>query len=322
MAAGSGGLVVLLVMGMVVMMTMMPRAKAWSVSCSNPASQCYGVLQTCPQTCVNWCRVDCTSCLVQCACDQPGAVCQDPRFIGGDGVMFYFHGEKDKDFCIVSDPSLHINAHFIGKRGFGMSRDFTWVQSIGILFGSHQVYLGAKTTRVWDNHVDALYLSYNGEPLILPPRESATWELPSAGLKIIRTQGKNAISVEVAQSFKVEAIVVPITKQESRIHNYNITSDNCFAHLELHFQFYNLSTEVTGVLGQTYVHGYKSPVKRGVPMPIMGGEHRFRSSSLMQPDCAVSKFGAVPSSVEIIREAIPVTCDGNSKSGRGFVCRR
>lgn len=111
--------------------------------------------------------------------------------------MFYFHGEKDRDFCIVSDPSLHVNAHFIGKRGLGMTRDFTWVQSIGILFGPHQVYVGAKTTGVWDNHADALSLAYNGEPLALPPRESATWELPSAGLKIIRTEGKNAISVEV-----------------------------------------------------------------------------------------------------------------------------
>lgn len=128
--------------------------------------------------------------------------------------------------------------------------------------------------------------------------------------------------LQVADSFKLEAIVVPITKQESRTHKYNITSENCFAHLELNFQFYNLSTEVTGVLGQTYVEGYKSPVKIGVPMPIMGGDASYRTSSLMQADCAVSQFGSVPASVKIIQEAKPVICDGNSKSGRGFVCRR
>lgn len=77
-------------------------------------------------------------------CDKPGAVCEDPRFIGGDGVTFYFHGQKERDFCLVSDTNLHINGHFIGKRGDGMKRDFTWVQSIGVLFDDHKLFVGAK----------------------------------------------------------------------------------------------------------------------------------------------------------------------------------
>lgn len=58
------------------------------------------------------------------------AVCQDPRFIGGDGITFYFHGRRDRDFCLATDPVLHINAHFIGKRVPGKTRDVTWVQSV------------------------------------------------------------------------------------------------------------------------------------------------------------------------------------------------
>jgi hypothetical protein len=27
--------------------------------------------------------------------------CGDPRFTGGDGNTFYFHGKRDRDFCIV-----------------------------------------------------------------------------------------------------------------------------------------------------------------------------------------------------------------------------
>eukprot|EP00850_Spirogloea_muscicola_P025954 SM004970S17360 [mRNA] locus=s4970:275:1112:+ [translate_table: standard] len=49
-------------------------------------------------------------------CNATGALCGDPRLVGGDGVAFWFHGERDRDFCIVSDAALHINAHFIGKR--------------------------------------------------------------------------------------------------------------------------------------------------------------------------------------------------------------
>ncbi|KAF3793172.1 hypothetical protein EJ110_NYTH10290 [Nymphaea thermarum] len=84
-------------------------------------------------------------------CDKPGAVCQDPRFIGGDAITFYFHGKKDSDFCLLSDSNLHINAHFIGKRGQGMKRDFIWVQSIVLLHGSqsHQLYIGATKASSW-----------------------------------------------------------------------------------------------------------------------------------------------------------------------------
>ena len=45
-------------------------------------------------------------------CSVPGA-CGDPRFIGGDGNAFFFHGRRDADFCVLSDRDLHINAHFI-----------------------------------------------------------------------------------------------------------------------------------------------------------------------------------------------------------------
>nr|KJB14345.1 hypothetical protein B456_002G120500 [Gossypium raimondii] len=31
------------------------------------------------------------------------AAYHEPRFIGGDGIMSYFHGRKDKEFHLVSD---------------------------------------------------------------------------------------------------------------------------------------------------------------------------------------------------------------------------
>ncbi|KAB1227280.1 hypothetical protein CJ030_MR1G029350 [Morella rubra] len=61
-------------------------------------------------------QVDCVTCSPVYNCNRPGAVCQDPRFVGRDGIVFYFHGQQERDFCIVSDSNLHINAHFIGKR--------------------------------------------------------------------------------------------------------------------------------------------------------------------------------------------------------------
>ncbi|PKI58634.1 hypothetical protein CRG98_020960, partial [Punica granatum] len=118
--------------------------------------QCYGQQLTCPSACPTGCMVDCASCKAVCQCDYPGAVCQDPRFIGGDGITFYFHGKKDHDFCLMSDPDLHINAHFIGRRNKYMKRDFSWVQSVGILFGKHRLFVGAQKTATWDDSIDHL----------------------------------------------------------------------------------------------------------------------------------------------------------------------
>ncbi|KAK2449736.1 hypothetical protein QL285_008896 [Trifolium repens] len=52
-----------------------------------------------------------------------------------------------------------------------MKRDFTWVQSIAILFDNHKLYLGAQKTSTWDDSVDRLALSFNGEPITLHESE-------------------------------------------------------------------------------------------------------------------------------------------------------
>jgi hypothetical protein len=90
----------------------------------------------------------------------PGAVCEDPRFIGGDGNTFYFHGRRDRDFCLLSDANLHINGHFIGSHVPGLTRDPTWVQAIAVQFsGRHRLYVGARRTAVWDDAADHLSTS-------------------------------------------------------------------------------------------------------------------------------------------------------------------
>lgn len=83
---------------------------------------------------------------------------------------------------------------------------------------------------------------------------------------------------------------MPIGADESRIHGYNITSDDCFAHLDLGFKFYGLSDEVDGVLGQTYRRNYASKIKVSASMPVMGNIPKYTTSSIFATDCAVSRF--------------------------------
>ncbi|XBI58212.1 hypothetical protein VPH35_039465 [Triticum aestivum] len=129
---------------------------------------CFNRNMDCPANCPQSCYPDCNTCKPVCVCNTPGA-CGDPRFIGGDGNAFYFHGRRDADFCVVSDRDLHINAHFIGKSGHsGMSRDFTWIQAIAVLFDGHRLYLGARKTGTWDDAVEHLDITLDGEHVYLP----------------------------------------------------------------------------------------------------------------------------------------------------------
>ncbi|KAL1825646.1 hypothetical protein ACET3Z_012424 [Daucus carota] len=277
--------------------------------------QCYRQEQNCPSACPDQCEIDCVTCSPVCDCNKPGAVCQDPRFVGGDGITFYFHGKKDQEFCLLSDSNLHINAHFIGKRNDNMQRDFTWVQSLGIIFDNHQLYIGAMKTAIWDSAVDRVELSLDGEPIFLPEGEGAQWKPKSAPeVSITRSRDTNAIVIEVEGNFKIKANVVPITSRDSLVHNYAITSDDCFAHLDLGFTFYSLSNDVSGVLGQTYAGNYTSRVKMGVTMPVLGGDKDFASSSLFSADCAVARFnGLLDSSTNIASSGI---------NGRGIIFRK
>ncbi|CAK9153822.1 unnamed protein product [Ilex paraguariensis] len=295
------------------------------VYCSNKAySDCYRMEHYCPSACPEQCEVDCVTCSPVCNCNKPGTVCQDPRFIGGDGITFYFHGKKGHDFCIVSDSNLHINAHFIGKRNQNMKRDFTWVQSIGILFDNHQLFLGAKKTATWNDAIDHLDLAFDGESISLPDGDGATWT-PALTLasvvSITRSHDTNAVVIEVEGNFQIRATVVPISEKDSIIHNYGITEEDCFAHLDLGFKFYTLSGDVNGVLGQTYAGNYVSRVKMGINMPVLGGEREFSSTSLFSTDCAVARFNGSSSASSKIPEVADMNC-ASRIDGSGVICKR
>ncbi|XP_057834644.1 uncharacterized protein LOC131045127 [Cryptomeria japonica] len=259
----------------------------------------------CPSRCPRICYVNCKRCKVKCpvestrrlseaslsaACDKPGAVCHDPRFIGGESSMFYFHGKKGKDFCLVSDKDLHINAHFMGKSATQeqeLKHDLTWVKSIGVRFGSHQIYLGANKVARWESALDQLTLLVDGQSVLLPPRRGAQWEDRLSPLKITRVLNVNAVILQVPHKFSLTAWVVPVTAEESRVHGYGMTEDDCLAHLQLNFKFCELSPNVNGVLGQTYSSGFKSHLKVG---GVMEGEDKFAVSHLFATDCKVARF--------------------------------
>ncbi|KAF8021826.1 hypothetical protein BT93_G2078 [Corymbia citriodora subsp. variegata] len=270
--------------------------------------RCFLVWFTCPLACP-------TSCFVDCALCRP--VC--------NGNTFFFHGQKDRDFCLVSDTNFHINAHFIGKRNPSLKRDFTWVQSIGVVLGSHKLLVGAKRASSWDDEVIHMNIILDGTPVSLPAKEGYAWRPPvaasSPALSISRTGGTNSLALNVEGNFRITMTVVPITAEESRVHGYNITDDDCFAHLELGFKFYNLTDTVDGVLGRTYRKNYVSKAKPDAVMPVMGGMDKCATSSILATDCLVSWFGRHLPATGNVRGRESLLCKSGI-DGSGIICRK
>ncbi|TYH09937.1 hypothetical protein ES288_A07G137400v1 [Gossypium darwinii] len=270
---------------------------------------CNGKHLTCPSQCPErkpkknkknkGCFVDCSSkCEVTCKwrkphCNGYGSLCYDPRFVGGDGIMFYFHGAKGGNFAIVSDDNLQINAHFIGTRPQGRTRDYTWVQALAVMFDRHTLVLAAKRVSQWDDSFDALIVRWDGEEVNVPTDGEAEWRAMGSDERevvIERTDKANGVKVTVAGLVELNVKVRAIGEEENKVHNYQLPANDAFAHLETQFKFTNLTDLVEGVLGKTYQPDYISPVKRGVPMPMMGGEDKYQTPSLYSPLCKACKF--------------------------------
>ncbi|KDP38933.1 hypothetical protein JCGZ_00690 [Jatropha curcas] len=316
-------------------------ANAESVHCNNPLSRCNGKYVECPYECPSTypkdpkskvCYVNCDhpQCKASCktrkaSCDTSGSACYDPRFIGGDGVVFYFHGKSNEHFSLVSDSNLQINGRFTGHRPEGRTRDFTWIQALGILFNSNSFSLEATKSATWDSEVDHLKLSYNGQNLAIPEEPLSIWYSPEKDVKVERVSRKNSVIVNIKDTVEILVNVVPVTKEDDRVHKYQVPEDDCFVHLEVQFRFFNLSTKVDGVLGRTYRPDFENPAKRGVAMPVLGDENKYRTKSLLSADCESCIFSlqdGLNKEISSVTDYGTLDCTHGGSAGYGIVCRK
>ncbi|KAJ1414382.1 hypothetical protein SESBI_18921 [Sesbania bispinosa] len=99
-----------------------------------------------------------------------------------------------------------------------------------------QILVSLVKTATWEDSIDRLALSFDGEPIILHQSEGAKWKSSTVPVvSIVRTADTNSVIVEVEGKLRITAKVVPITEEDSRIHRYGITKEDCFAHLDLGF---------------------------------------------------------------------------------------
>ncbi|TQD72629.1 hypothetical protein C1H46_041846 [Malus baccata] len=164
------------------------------------------------------------------------------------------------------------------------------------MFDSHTLVIAAKRVSKWDDKVDALMVKWDDKVVTIPTDGDAEWRTNGEDREVIveRTDETNYVRVTVAGLVEMDIRVRPIGEEENKVHNYQVPADDTFAHLETQFRFTNLSDLVEGVLGKTYRPGYVSPVKIGVPMPMVGGEDKYKTLSLFSPLCKVCRFQKQP----------------------------
>lgn len=139
---------------------------------------------------------------------------------------------------------------------------------------------------------------------------------------VIRASETNHVIVEVEGSFRITAKVVPITVEDSRIHDYGITKEDSFAHPDLGFKFFSLSNQVSGVLGQTYRPDYVSCVNIAAKMPVMGGDIEFKTSSLFATDCAATRFDGSDGEASLENSELPSLSCASGLDGQEVVCKK
>ncbi|KAL2327704.1 hypothetical protein Fmac_021131 [Flemingia macrophylla] len=301
-----------------------------NLSCTFRSSPCFRKKVSCPSECplkspsdpkakvcyLDWRKPN---------CNGRGSACLDPRFVGADGTVFYFHGRRNENFALVSDPTFQVNAHFIGLRPPTRTRDYTWIQALGILHAHHTFTIHATPSPTWDPTLDHLAFSHNGHPLSLPQGYPSTWHNPHVTIE--RTSAANTVAFTLHGLAEIFVSVVPVGREESRVHNYGIPDDDCFAHLEVQFRFHALSENVEGVLGRTYQPLFENPAARlGVPMPVVGGEDTYRTTSLVSADCPLCLFRGAKHAQTLQEEDNGVfgvvDCTALGNAGNGIVCRR
>ncbi|KAF5182750.1 Late embryogenesis abundant (LEA) protein-like protein [Thalictrum thalictroides] len=108
-------------------------------------------------------------------CEGYGSICYDPRFVGGDGVMFYFHGAKEGDFAFVSDDKFQINAHFIRTRPAGRTH--------------------------------ALIVRWDGMEIEIPTDGEAEWRTNGEGREVVVERPDNTNSVKLTVTGLLEVNV-------------------------------------------------------------------------------------------------------------------
>ena len=194
----------------------------------------------------------------------------DPHFMGAQGTLFEFNGMPDKSFCLVTDRHLHVNMKmrgYLDTRTVGASimKDGravrTWIRELGIVWDDaatgekHTLRLAARDGKSMARDGGFLKtIEYDGQAM---PLLKLGGTLKDGGLTLAFTayekQGGGFFDAD-AYSLKIDGLLdLGVTLRAA--HPLLQTPDDAQVHLNVQFNRVAHSSDVHGVMGQTYRNG-------------------------------------------------------------------
>eukprot|EP00475_Leptophrys_vorax_P042759 TRINITY_DN805_c0_g1_i1.p1 TRINITY_DN805_c0_g1~~TRINITY_DN805_c0_g1_i1.p1 ORF type:complete len:665 (+),score=63.66 TRINITY_DN805_c0_g1_i1:220-2214(+) len=246
----------------------------------------------------------------------------DPHFRGAHGTRFEFNGAPEKSYCLITDRDLHVN---MKMRGYYDTRTIgasllrnglavrTWIREMGFVWRGadgveHSFRLASRNGKSdkRDNGFLAL-IEYDGR--VLPPLEPGESYQLDGGLVFAfngyETEGGGFFDVD-AYSLRIGNKLAMDVKLRAA-HPLLQTPDDAQVHLNVNFRHLARTTDIHGIMGQTYREGRDkraldySALSRLLHAPFSadadngagfldGKASDYQTSSVLSTDCGFTSF--------------------------------
>ena len=195
-----------------------------------------------------------------------GTVSGDPHFVGAQGTRYDFNGLPNKDYCLFTDSSAHVNMHMIGyslstndseRKLEGGKQVRTWIGKLGIVWKvggkSHSLVLSARKGPQVKRGTGFLAGAELDSVAFPPLQVGETRSLIGGGNLTFHHIGswghhKEPVDVYVITLPGLLTIEVALRVEHRRWR----TRSNAWTHFDVSLSQVHPSDKLHGVLGQTF----------------------------------------------------------------------
>ncbi|KAM0040266.1 hypothetical protein Hdeb2414_s0012g00391801 [Helianthus debilis subsp. tardiflorus] len=156
----------LIVLTTIAISGILTQVKAYSSSYCGAWTRCEGQTIYCPSECpsndpqAKVCRIDCYSPICKAECKRKRYFYIYFTLVSYIYAHFYMYfTQMHSKLDLRCQPPNQLSIY----QPEGRSRDFTWIQALGLLFNSHSSSLEATKSASWDGEIDHLKFSYDGD---------------------------------------------------------------------------------------------------------------------------------------------------------------